>query len=782
MDEIVLVDTGSSDRTVEIARGFGARVFHHPWEGDFAKHRNQSLGYAGGGWILMLDADEELDQETAPALREICRSTTADCLLVEMISYYPGGGHSLDLVPRLFRRAAGLRFDGPIHERPVLKGAATKSPIRVHHHGYNETPQIMEAKRQRRLGMIARWVENCPEDFLARKYLALACLENPHTMPQALEAGLASLALARRQGADRRYYPLLYFPVLSVLTFLQRDQEAIEKALECVALEPRHPDPYYFLAGAHYRMGQWEKAREAFGRYRDSLEQVGQYPELLMISGVATSAYAASAWQRWALACLALDDQEQALAVYQRLLEREDAEQLAREVPHRALTLSPTSLAARMAQLAGQRRASWSWPAELAGFCRRVERRARGAELKEKGLQALGLPDPGAAITLLEEALTCSELDAELHYYLALARLRAGQRAQAADDLARSLNLAGGNALAWKLLGEHYFAQRSHGAALVCYQQAQALGNQESRARLQVCQRRLAGQPPGSSVRQQPPRLLVFLVEGLDPRKVAAAPPEFLAGRGWGEVVLPSGGQWSDEAAWASLLTGDRAQKSGWLANATSGAPPRLGSPPAPNLWSALASQYSLGLMAAPLGHPLPTGCRWAVAGWPGGLLSSRTAYPADLLPSLLAQGFRGDYLLTEEDQQLLCQRIQDSTQEEAALYGVDRLRLAVALDLPSVEVLGVGLSAVQRVGSCPGLDYHRLFAAYQLVYGCLSSVLAALAPRDFVILSQGEPPRDVPQNGAGFYCLSWLRGPGLERTPGDLLQDILSRMESPLG
>jgi glycosyltransferase involved in cell wall biosynthesis len=63
VDEIIIVDTGSTDGTVEIAKSYGARIYHHPWENDFSKHRNQSLSYATGGWIFQLDADEELFPE-----------------------------------------------------------------------------------------------------------------------------------------------------------------------------------------------------------------------------------------------------------------------------------------------------------------------------------------------------------------------------------------------------------------------------------------------------------------------------------------------------------------------------------------------------------------------------------------------------------------------------------------------------------------------------------------------------------------------------------------------
>ena len=70
VDEIVVVDTGSTDNTVQIAESFGARVYHHPWQNDFSLHRNQALSYAQGQWVLIVDADEEIvvDPNSSPSL------------------------------------------------------------------------------------------------------------------------------------------------------------------------------------------------------------------------------------------------------------------------------------------------------------------------------------------------------------------------------------------------------------------------------------------------------------------------------------------------------------------------------------------------------------------------------------------------------------------------------------------------------------------------------------------------------------------------------------------
>jgi len=64
-DELIVIDTGSTDDTMKIAESAGAKVFEHPWENDFSKHRNQSVSYATGDWVFIIDADEELFLEDA---------------------------------------------------------------------------------------------------------------------------------------------------------------------------------------------------------------------------------------------------------------------------------------------------------------------------------------------------------------------------------------------------------------------------------------------------------------------------------------------------------------------------------------------------------------------------------------------------------------------------------------------------------------------------------------------------------------------------------------------
>src|ERR1700722_8156746 len=134
-DELVVVDSGSTDRTTEIAKSFGAKVFTEPWKG-FAKQKNSAIEKCVGTWILSLDADEEL---TVDLQNEITRMLEADATTSPQINGYwlrlrhvflgrwmRYGGLYPDLKLRLFRRVtssgAAHFTDRPVHESVQVAG------------------------------------------------------------------------------------------------------------------------------------------------------------------------------------------------------------------------------------------------------------------------------------------------------------------------------------------------------------------------------------------------------------------------------------------------------------------------------------------------------------------------------------------------------------------------------------------------------------------------------------------------------------------------------------
>ena len=82
VDEIVVVDTGSTDRSVAVAEQHGAVVAHEPWQGDFAVPRNRSLDLVTGDWVLYVDADEQVQGDFAVVREHL--DTAADCVALRV--------------------------------------------------------------------------------------------------------------------------------------------------------------------------------------------------------------------------------------------------------------------------------------------------------------------------------------------------------------------------------------------------------------------------------------------------------------------------------------------------------------------------------------------------------------------------------------------------------------------------------------------------------------------------------------------------------------------------
>ncbi|MGB3205657.1 MAG: tetratricopeptide repeat protein [Crinalium sp.] len=114
VDEMVVLDTGSSDRTPEIALNLGAKVYHFPWGNDFAAARNESLKYVQGKWVLVLDADEVLVPEIVPQIQQVIKSDRH--ILINLVRQEVGASQSpYSLVSRLFRNHPDVRFSRPYH-------------------------------------------------------------------------------------------------------------------------------------------------------------------------------------------------------------------------------------------------------------------------------------------------------------------------------------------------------------------------------------------------------------------------------------------------------------------------------------------------------------------------------------------------------------------------------------------------------------------------------------------------------------------------------------------
>ncbi|MCH7735477.1 MAG: FAD-dependent oxidoreductase [Chloroflexi bacterium] len=176
VDEIVVVDTGSDDRTVEIAESFGARIGSFPWNNNWSDARNESLKLATGDWIIWLDPDDLLPKEMHGKIREAMRQGLGKKRAYFWVLDDQGYEPVTCLQLRLFPNIEGVRFSQPIHEQltpSLIALGITCEPtdIRVVHTGYT-TPEVVRDKQERYLAIMEEWLETHPDDYVIRSHAA----------------------------------------------------------------------------------------------------------------------------------------------------------------------------------------------------------------------------------------------------------------------------------------------------------------------------------------------------------------------------------------------------------------------------------------------------------------------------------------------------------------------------------------------------------------------------------------------------------------------------------
>ncbi|MEK4665327.1 glycosyltransferase [Priestia sp. FSL H7-0729] len=248
VDEIIVVDTGSSDLSAQIAQQYGAMVVPFEWCDDFAAARNAGLEQASGDWILFLDADEALDR----AAREQIRSWTAvsgcDGLFLNIHNYTGTGqqGATVNPVLRLFRNAPGHRFEGRIHEqiaaaicRENPEAAFHVTDMVIHHYGYQTAIVERKDKVNRNVRLLEQAVEEEPDQPFHHYNLGVEYLRVGEA-----ERALKTFGVAR-MGIDpavTSYAHLLFKYEVRCLQHLNRWQEALDRIDAALELFPEYTD------------------------------------------------------------------------------------------------------------------------------------------------------------------------------------------------------------------------------------------------------------------------------------------------------------------------------------------------------------------------------------------------------------------------------------------------------------------------------------------------------------------------------------------------------------
>jgi glycosyltransferase involved in cell wall biosynthesis len=280
VDEIVIVDTGSSDRTVEIAKKYGAKIHYFEWIKDFAAARNESIKNASGEWILYLDADERLSSESATYLRELLQRAGDDIggfiCTIESPHLQLDGGTELHRggYPRIFRNYGypAISFKGRVHEQitpslHALNKNVVFSEIIIEHLGYDQSREIMEGKIKRNYEMLLAHVKDEPLSGYAWYQLGQT-LANMRLFEEAEKTIRFSISTGNLSNS-------VFASAAASLSQLVGNQKKFEEALYWAerSLE-KAPDQVYALNLKAYALMYMDKPNESLPLFEEILKRL----------------------------------------------------------------------------------------------------------------------------------------------------------------------------------------------------------------------------------------------------------------------------------------------------------------------------------------------------------------------------------------------------------------------------------------------------------------------------------------------------------------------------
>ena len=269
VDEIVIVDTGSTDNTVALAKNFGARVYSHAWNDSFSEARNHSLRYASGDWILQIDADEELEQADIPTLRQAIDNAHYNGVVVSIISTINNSRHTF-YNTRVFRRGKAF-YQDIIHEQIIVEGEQMPTEIRLYHHGYNLDKETMRKKWELTTGLLKKQISQDKHHGFAWFNL-IRNFRTQELFHDGIQAGEEALRLITPDNNLRHHTMIMYE---TANCYLHADAPAKARELCHAALSmlanrghtPENIDIVFTLACAHLMEGAYSMAIDRFDRY-----------------------------------------------------------------------------------------------------------------------------------------------------------------------------------------------------------------------------------------------------------------------------------------------------------------------------------------------------------------------------------------------------------------------------------------------------------------------------------------------------------------------------------
>ena len=265
--ELIILDTGSNDNTVEIAKKYTDKVYFAKWNNNFADMRNISISYASGEWVLILDADEKLTNYNR--LKDFFSSDLHkkyNSATIELKNIFDDKEERYSISPllRIFKNVDGFRYEGAIHEQPKYKGPVYNNIASFDHYGYMyEDEEIRQKKTSRNMKLLLEEIEKKPNDpytnyQLGKSYISF--LNNNEAVFYIEKAW----NLYNKKGR----VPLFVTGDLLGLYVVTKSYIKCENlCMKYIKSDNKNIDVYYYLAVSQKYLGKYKESIKSYERY-----------------------------------------------------------------------------------------------------------------------------------------------------------------------------------------------------------------------------------------------------------------------------------------------------------------------------------------------------------------------------------------------------------------------------------------------------------------------------------------------------------------------------------
>lgn len=251
--ELIIVDTGSEDNSIIIAKEYTDKVYFHKWNKNFSEMRNISISYAKGEWIFIIDADERLDD--AEKLIELVNSNILEkynSVTIKVKNLYDiNNENKYNLIesPRIFKNDGDFRYEGVVHNQPIFYNPILNSDISLTHFGYiTDDKELMDKKFSRTVELLKLELDKEPNNIYYMYQLGISY--DMHKEPkEALNHMRKTYSiLSEKSELEKRQYIYIYSAYARIAYNNAEFREVLTISREGLRIEKDYID-FYYLAG-----------------------------------------------------------------------------------------------------------------------------------------------------------------------------------------------------------------------------------------------------------------------------------------------------------------------------------------------------------------------------------------------------------------------------------------------------------------------------------------------------------------------------------------------------